>query len=79
METRVCSEIFQYAIVDNIIDVSQKDAEDSMSHLSQNKGLFVGVSAAANVFIAKKVAKGLNDSVIVTILCDRGDRYLSKI
>ena len=50
-----------------------------MSHLSQNKGLFVGVSAAANVFIAKKVAKGLNDSVIVTILCDRGDRYLSKI
>ncbi len=72
-------EIFQYAIVDKIIDVSQKDAENSMSDLSQKKGLFVGVSAAANVFIAKKVAQTLSDSIIVTILCDRGDRYLSKI
>ena len=68
-------EIFNDAIVDRIIDISQKDAEQSMEHLSQNNGLFVGVSAGANVFIAKKIAQDLSDSIIVTILCDRGDRY----
>jgi len=72
-------EIFQQAIVDQIIDISQQDAEISMEYLSQRNGLFVGVSAGANVFIAKKIASELENSIIVTILCDRGDRYLSKI
>ena len=72
-------EIFQQAIVDQIIDISQQDAEISMEYLSQRKGLFVGVSAGANVYIAKKIASELENSIIVTILCDRGDRYLSKI
>ena len=72
-------EIFQQAIVDQIIDVSQQDAEISMEHLSQRNGLFVGVSAGANVYIAKKIASEVEHSIIVTILCDRGDRYLSKI
>ena len=71
-------EIFQQAIVDQIIDISQQDAEISMEHLSKKKGLFVGVSAGANVHIAKKIASELENSIIVTILCDRGDRYLSK-
>ena len=72
-------EIFQQAIVDQIIDISQQDAEVSMEHLSQRNGLFVGISAGANVYIAKKIASELENSIIVTILCDRGDRYLSKI
>ncbi|MEC8085463.1 MAG: cysteine synthase CysM [Pseudomonadota bacterium] len=72
-------EIFQQAIVDQIVDISQQDAELSMEHLSQRNGLFVGVSAGANVYIAKKIASELENSIIVTILCDRGDRYLSKI
>ena len=72
-------EIFQQAIVDQIIDISQQDAEISMENLSQRNGLFVGVSAGANVYIAKKIASELEHSIIVTILCDRGDRYLSKI
>ena len=72
-------EIFQQAIVDQIIDISQQDAEMSMEHLSQRNGLFVGVSAGANVYVAKKIASELENSIIVTILCDRGDRYLSKI
>ena len=72
-------EIFQHAIVDQIIDISQQDAEISMEHLSQRNGLFVGISAGANVYIAKKIASELENSIIVTILCDRGDRYLSKI
>ena len=70
-------EIFQQAIVDQIIDISQQDAEISMENLSQRNGLFVGVSAGANVYIAKKIASELEHSIIVTILCDRGDRYLS--
>ena len=72
-------EIFQNAIVDKIIDIDQQDAEDSMTSLSTQTGLFVGMSAGANIFIAKKVATKVKNSVIVTILCDRGDRYLSKL
>ena len=72
-------EIFQDAIVDKVIDIDQQDAENSMKSLSQNNGLFVGVSAGANVFVAKEVAKYVSNSILVTILCDRGDRYLSKI
>jgi cysteine synthase B len=71
--------IFQNAIVDKIIDIDQQDAEDSMTSLSTQTGLFVGMSAGANIFIAKKVATKVKNSVIVTILCDRGDRYLSKL
>ena len=72
-------EIFKDALVDDIIDISQDDAEKSMEYLSRKNGLFVGVSAGANVHIAKKIANNAQDSIIVTILCDRGDRYLSKI
>ena len=72
-------EIFKDALVDDIIDISQDDAEKSMEYLSRKNGLFVGVSAGANVHIAKKIANNVQDSIIVTILCDRGDRYLSKI
>tara|TARA_Y100000389_G_C17448210_1_gene512942 strand:- start:144 stop:1007 length:864 start_codon:yes stop_codon:yes gene_type:complete len=71
--------IFENAIVDRIIDIDQTDAEKSMLNLSTKKGLFVGMSSGANVYIAKKIVQDLNDSIIVTILCDRGDRYLSKL
>tara|TARA_B100000902_G_C27050429_1_gene783860 strand:- start:502 stop:654 length:153 start_codon:yes stop_codon:yes gene_type:complete len=50
-----------------------------MVYLASQQGLFVGMSAGANVFISKSIANNLENSVIVTILCDRGDRYLSKI
>ena len=72
-------EIFKDAIVDQIIDISQSDAEKSMSDVSKNNGLFVGISAGANIHISKTIATNLNNAVIVTILCDRGDRYLSNI
>ena len=71
--------IFENAIVDQVIDITQKEAEDSMAYLSNQQGLFVGMSAGANVFISKSIASNLENAVIVTILCDRGDRYLSKI
>ncbi len=47
--------IFQNAIVDKIIDIDQQDAEDSMTSLSTQTGLFVGMSAGANIFIAKRL------------------------
>ena len=71
--------IFKNAIVDKIIDISQDDAENTMMSLSTETGIFVGMSSGANIFIARKIARELNNSIIVTILCDRGDRYLSKI
>ena len=71
--------IFENALVDQVVDITQKDAEDSMIYLSNQQGLFVGMSAGANVFISKMLANNLENAVIVTILCDRGDRYLSKI
>ena len=47
--------------------------------LAQQEGIFCGTSTAANIFIARKIARQADDSIIVTILCDRGDRYLSKL
>ena len=71
--------IFKNAIVDKIIDISQDDAENTMMSLSTETGIFVGMSSGANIFIARKIARELDNSIIVTIVCDRGDRYLSKI
>jgi cysteine synthase B len=71
--------IFKNAIVDKIIDISQDDAENTMMSLSTETGIFVGMSSGANIFIARKIARELDNYIIVTILCDRGDRYLSKI
>ena len=71
--------IFKNAIIDKIIDISQDDAENTMMSLSSEAGIFAGMSSGANIFIARKIAQELDNSIIVTILCDRGDRYLSKI
>ena len=71
--------IFKNAIVDNIIDINQSDAESTSENLSKELGLFSGISAAANVYIARKISETVSDATIVTISCDRGDRYISKL
>ena len=78
-KTEYTPKIFKNAIVDEIIDINQDDAENTMMSLSSEAGIFVGMSSGANIFIARKIASKLDNSIIVTILCDRGDRYLSKI
>ena len=78
-KTEYTPKIFKNAIVDEIIDINQDDAENTMMLLSSEAGIFVGMSSGANIFIARKIANKLDNSIIVTILCDRGDRYLSKI
>ena len=72
-------EIRKNAIIDEIIDINQLDAEYTSNILATKYGLFSGLSAAANIHIAKAIAKDNRKAKIVTIMCDRGDRYISKL
>ena len=72
-------EIRKNAIIDNIIDINQLDAEKTSKELAEKNGIFCGVSAAANINISRIIANSQSDAKVVTILCDRGDRYLSKL
>ena len=70
--------IFDAARVDKTLDVSQHDAEETMRRLAKEEGIFCGASAGGAVFAALRLSEHLNNAVIVTIICDRGDRYLSS-
>ena len=70
--------IFDSASVDKTLDVSQHDAEETMRRLAKEEGIFCGASAGGAVFAALRLSERLNNAVIVTIICDRGDRYLSS-
>jgi len=70
--------IFENALVDKIVDVNQDDAEKTTKTLAVTTGLFCGVSSGANIFISREIAAKTESSYIVTIICDRGDRYISK-
>ena len=72
-------EIRKNAIIDEIIDINQTDAENTSKELAEKNGIFCGVSAAANINISRTIANGTSNAKVVTILCDRGDRYLSKL
>jgi cysteine synthase B len=69
--------IYDPAWVDRILDVGQQDAENMMRRLAYEEGIFAGVSSGGAVFAALELAQQLNNAVIVVIICDRGDRYLS--
>ncbi|MCB0478478.1 MAG: cysteine synthase CysM [Crocinitomicaceae bacterium] len=71
-------EIFDPKKVDQIIDVSEEEARNQSRELAQKAGLFVGMSSGGAAFAALKLAKELKKGVIVSIACDRGDRYLSS-
>ena len=70
--------IYDESRVDQVIDISQRDAEDTMRRLAREEGIFAGVSSGGAVFAALKLAETLTDATIVAIVCDRGDRYLSS-
>ncbi len=69
--------IFDASKVDNIMDVSQQSAEQTTRDLATKEGIFAGVSSGGAVAIAIELSKQVNNATIVTIVCDRGDRYLS--
>jgi cysteine synthase B len=69
--------IFEATRVDTIMDVSQKSAEQTTRDLATQEGIFAGISSGGAVACAIKLSKKINNAVIVTVICDRGDRYLS--
>ncbi len=70
--------IFEAERVDRIIDVAQSDAEEATRTLARELSVFCGMSAGGAVYSALELAKEIDEGVIVTIICDRGDRYLSS-
>ena len=69
--------IFDSTRVDKIMDISQSSAEQATRDLATREGIFCGVSAGGAVASSIELSKQVNNAVIVTIICDRGDRYLS--
>jgi len=63
--------------VDQIIDVSQQEAEETTRLLASQEGIFCGISSGGALSAALQVSQQVNDAHIVTVICDRGDRYLS--
>ena len=69
--------IFSDDNIDEIVNVSQKNAEETARKLAKNEGIFSGASTGGALFVALQIAKQNPNAHIVSIACDRGDRYLS--
>jgi len=69
--------IYDKARVDRLEYVSQADAEEMARRLAREEGIFAGISSGGATAVALRIAAELKNAVIVTIICDRGDRYLS--
>ncbi|ERP93082.1 cysteine synthase [Marinobacter sp. ES-1] len=69
--------IYDAARVDQVLDIGQQEAEDTMRALAREEGIFCGVSSGGAIAAALKLSGQVENSVIVAIICDRGDRYLS--
>lgn len=69
--------IYDRSRVDEIIDVSQQQAEDMTRALAQHEGIFCGVSSGGATHVALELSKRVKNATIVVIICDRGDRYIS--
>ena len=69
--------IFDRSRVDRELDVSQAEAEEMTRRLAREEGIFCGISSGGAVAAALRVSAEVEDAVIVAIVCDRGDRYLS--
>ncbi|MBV8379735.1 MAG: cysteine synthase CysM [Paucibacter sp.] len=69
--------IYDPSAVDELVLVSQHDAEDMARRLAREEGLFGGISAAGACWVALQIARRVENATIVFVVCDRGDRYLS--
>lgn len=69
--------IYDPSAVDELVYVSQADAEDTCRRLAREEGIFAGISAAGACWVAQRIAAQVEQATIVFIVCDRGDRYLS--
>jgi cysteine synthase B len=75
--TEYLPKIYDPSKVDELVYVSQADAEDMARRLAREEGIFAGISAAGACWVAQQVAARVRDATIVFVVCDRGDRYLS--
>ncbi len=79
MGTAIVPGIYDPSLADESVEVATEDAQEMTRRLAREEGLFVGVSSGANVFAALRLAQNLPpDSLVVTILCDGGAKYLSE-
>jgi len=69
--------IYDPSQVDELVLVSQADAEDMARKMARQEGVFAGISAAGACWVALQIAQQVRDATIVFIVCDRGERYLS--
>jgi cysteine synthase B len=69
--------IYDASLVDELVYVSQLDAEDLCRRLAREEGIFGGISAAGACWVAQQIAQREENATIVFVVCDRGDRYLS--
>ncbi len=69
--------IYDSSAVDRIIDVSQTEAENMARNLASEEGLFCGISSGGAIAAALRLSQEVDNAHIVTVICDRGDRYLS--
>ena len=69
--------IYTPELVDELVLVSQSDAEDMCRQLAREEGIFAGISAAGACWVAQQLAATVENATIVFVVCDRGDRYLS--
>jgi len=69
--------IYQPQSVDELVLVSQSNAEDMARQMAREEGLFAGISAAGACWVALQLARSVENATIVFVVCDRGDRYLS--
>jgi cysteine synthase B len=78
MATAIVPGIYDDALADGELTARTEDAYATARYLARREGILVGVSAAANVFVALQVASGLDEGVVVTVLPDSGYKYLSE-
>lgn len=69
--------IYEHPRVDEVVEVSQADAEETTRRLAREEGIFAGISSGGAMWVALQIAARSRNAVIVSIVCDRGDRYLS--
>jgi len=70
-------EICDFSRIDRMIEVGQPDAEEMTRRLAREEGIFAGISSGGALFAALQLSREVENAVIVSIICDRGDRYLS--
>ena len=79
MESSIVPEIYNASVPDEILPVGTDDGWDMSDRLAAEEGLHVGHSTGANVFGAMQIAKRIQEGCVVTIACDRGDRYFAPM